>query len=92
MNNRFLGELVKFRVCPTNLILNCLNMCLDDFVHHNVDIACNLLGKREREREREREKKEKERERARKRKRKRKRERKKEKEKFNKHIMKIILK
>lgn len=24
-------------------IFNFLKMCLDDFAHHNIDVACNLL-------------------------------------------------
>eukprot|EP01114_Cavostelium_apophysatum_P008182 TRINITY_DN2050_c0_g1_i2.p1 TRINITY_DN2050_c0_g1~~TRINITY_DN2050_c0_g1_i2.p1 ORF type:complete len:1232 (-),score=430.22 TRINITY_DN2050_c0_g1_i2:182-3877(-) len=42
-NIRFMGELTKFKICPANQTLSCLKMCLDDFVHHNIDIACNLL-------------------------------------------------
>eukprot|EP01125_Pyxidicula_operculata_P019478 TRINITY_DN7077_c0_g3_i5.p1 TRINITY_DN7077_c0_g3~~TRINITY_DN7077_c0_g3_i5.p1 ORF type:complete len:1281 (+),score=421.17 TRINITY_DN7077_c0_g3_i5:575-3844(+) len=42
-NIRFLSELVKFKVCSPNDIFKCLKMCLDDFVHHNVDVACALL-------------------------------------------------
>lgn len=42
-NIRFLGELVKFRVCPLHLIFNCLKECLDDFLHHNIEVACALL-------------------------------------------------
>lgn len=42
-NIRFLGELVKFKICPTSQIFNFLKMCLDDFAHHNIDVACNLL-------------------------------------------------
>jgi regulator of nonsense transcripts 2 len=42
-NIRFLSELVKFKVCPTNTIFTFLKMCLDDFKHHNVDVACALL-------------------------------------------------
>jgi len=41
-NIRFLGELTKFKVCPSSTILQCLKLCLDDFVHHNIDVACNL--------------------------------------------------
>jgi regulator of nonsense transcripts 2 len=42
-NIRFLSEMVKFRICPPNTILNFLKMCLDDFTYHNIDVACNLL-------------------------------------------------
>lgn len=30
-NIRFLGELTKFGVCPSRVILECLKKCLDDF-------------------------------------------------------------
>lgn len=42
-NVRFLAELVKFKICSTSQIFNFLKMCLDDFAHHNIDVACNLL-------------------------------------------------
>jgi len=42
-NIRFLSELVKFKICPVTTILQCLRMLLDDFVYHNIDLACNLL-------------------------------------------------
>ncbi|KDP46148.1 hypothetical protein JCGZ_06659 [Jatropha curcas] len=42
-NIRFLGELCKFRIAPPGLIFSCLKACLDDFTHHNIDVACNLL-------------------------------------------------
>ena len=42
-NIRFMGELVKFRVCPEPVILRYLSKCLDDFTHHNIDVACTLL-------------------------------------------------
>lgn len=42
-NIKFLSELVKFKICPHSVIFNCLKMCLDDFLHHNVDVACMLL-------------------------------------------------
>jgi regulator of nonsense transcripts 2 len=42
-NIRFIGELTKFKVCPANAALHFLKLCLDDFLHHNIDIACNLL-------------------------------------------------
>eukprot|EP01105_Mastigella_eilhardi_P015864 TRINITY_DN362_c3_g1_i2.p1 TRINITY_DN362_c3_g1~~TRINITY_DN362_c3_g1_i2.p1 ORF type:complete len:651 (-),score=218.64 TRINITY_DN362_c3_g1_i2:748-2700(-) len=42
-NIRFLGELVKFRICTREVIFGCLKACLDDFAHHNIDVACNLL-------------------------------------------------
>ncbi|GAB2225830.1 hypothetical protein Droror1_Dr00021597 [Drosera rotundifolia] len=42
-NIRFLGELCKFKVAASGFIFNCLKACLDDFSHHNIDVACNLL-------------------------------------------------
>eukprot|EP01090_Pellita_catalonica_P023569 TRINITY_DN9790_c0_g3_i1.p1 TRINITY_DN9790_c0_g3~~TRINITY_DN9790_c0_g3_i1.p1 ORF type:complete len:873 (+),score=189.21 TRINITY_DN9790_c0_g3_i1:351-2621(+) len=42
-NIKFLGELTKFRVTPTSRTFSCLNLCLDDFVYHNVEVACALL-------------------------------------------------
>ncbi|KAL7228758.1 hypothetical protein ACSBR2_007452 [Camellia fascicularis] len=42
-NIRFIGELCKFRIAPTGLVFSCLKACLDDFTHHNIDVACNLL-------------------------------------------------
>jgi len=41
-NIRFLGELAKFKICPASVILSCFKLCLDDFVHHNIEVACNL--------------------------------------------------
>lgn len=42
-NIRFIGELCKFKMAPAGLIFSCLKACLDDFTHHNIDVACNLL-------------------------------------------------
>ncbi|KAG0472178.1 hypothetical protein HPP92_016724 [Vanilla planifolia] len=42
-NIRFIGELCKFRIAPATLVFSCLKACLDDFNHHNIDVACNLL-------------------------------------------------
>lgn len=42
-NIRFIGELCKFRIAPAGLVFTCLKACLDDFNHHNIDVACNLL-------------------------------------------------
>ncbi|GAA0140177.1 RNA metabolism protein [Lithospermum erythrorhizon] len=42
-NIRFIGELCKFKISPPGLIFSCLKTCLDDFTHHNIDVACNLL-------------------------------------------------
>uniref|UniRef100_A0A6N2LZJ2 MIF4G domain-containing protein n=1 Tax=Salix viminalis TaxID=40686 RepID=A0A6N2LZJ2_SALVM len=42
-NIRFIGELCKFRIAPASTVFSCLKACLDDFSHHNIDVACNLL-------------------------------------------------
>lgn len=42
-NIRFIGELCKFKIAPAGLVFSCLKTCLDDFSHHNIDVACNLL-------------------------------------------------
>ncbi|XP_055835205.1 regulator of nonsense transcripts UPF2 isoform X2 [Solanum dulcamara] len=42
-NIRFIGELCKFRIAPPGLVFSFLKACLDDFSHHNIDVACNLL-------------------------------------------------
>lgn len=42
-NIRFIGELCKFKIAPPGLVFTCLKACLDDFTHHNIDVACNLL-------------------------------------------------
>ncbi|CAN8284822.1 unnamed protein product [Cochlearia groenlandica] len=42
-NIRFIGELCKFKVAPSGLVFSCLKACLDEFTHHNIDVACNLL-------------------------------------------------
>ncbi|GAU44189.1 hypothetical protein TSUD_373240 [Trifolium subterraneum] len=42
-NIRFIGELCKFKIAPPGLVFSCLKACLDDFSHHNIDVACNLL-------------------------------------------------
>ncbi|XP_037447509.1 regulator of nonsense transcripts UPF2-like [Triticum dicoccoides] len=42
-NIRFIGELCKFKIAPAALVFSCLKACLDDFNHHNIDVACNLL-------------------------------------------------
>eukprot|EP01116_Phalansterium_solitarium_P000218 TRINITY_DN10128_c0_g1_i1.p1 TRINITY_DN10128_c0_g1~~TRINITY_DN10128_c0_g1_i1.p1 ORF type:complete len:1390 (-),score=694.08 TRINITY_DN10128_c0_g1_i1:248-4417(-) len=42
-NVRFVAELTKFKVFPPSLTLSMYSQCLDDFAHHNVDVACNLL-------------------------------------------------
>ena len=40
---RFIGELVKFRIFPRSEALTCLRMLLQDFNHHHIEMACNLL-------------------------------------------------
>ncbi|XP_047315539.1 regulator of nonsense transcripts UPF2-like isoform X4 [Impatiens glandulifera] len=42
-NIRFIGELCKFKIASPGLVFGCLKTCLDDFSHHNIDVACNLL-------------------------------------------------
>ncbi|XP_021737281.1 regulator of nonsense transcripts UPF2-like [Chenopodium quinoa] len=42
-NIRFIGELCKFKIAPAALVFSCLKACLDEFTHHNIDVACNLL-------------------------------------------------
>ncbi|XP_044461483.1 regulator of nonsense transcripts UPF2 [Mangifera indica] len=42
-NIRFIGELCKFKIASAGLVFSCLKSCLDDFTHHNIDVACNLL-------------------------------------------------
>ncbi|XP_027902301.1 regulator of nonsense transcripts UPF2 [Vigna unguiculata] len=42
-NIRFIGELCKFKIASPGLVFSCLKACLDDFTHHNIDVACNLL-------------------------------------------------
>ncbi|CAL5026370.1 unnamed protein product [Urochloa decumbens] len=42
-NIRFIGELCKFKIASSCLVFGCLKACLDDFTHHNIDVACNLL-------------------------------------------------
>lgn len=40
---RFIGELVKFKIFPKSEALYCLKLLLFDFIHHHVEMACNLL-------------------------------------------------
>ncbi|XP_071041513.1 regulator of nonsense transcripts 2 isoform X3 [Parasteatoda tepidariorum] len=40
---RFIGELVKFKVFPKSEALFCLKLLLLDFIHHHIEMACNLL-------------------------------------------------
>lgn len=40
---RFIGELTKFHMFPKGETLHCLKMLLEDFTHHNIDMACSLL-------------------------------------------------
>ncbi|XP_041348866.1 regulator of nonsense transcripts 2-like isoform X2 [Gigantopelta aegis] len=40
---RFIGELVKFKMCPKSEALHCIKMLMFDFSHHNIEMACALL-------------------------------------------------
>lgn len=40
---RFIGELVKFKMCPKSEALHCFKMALFDFRHHAIDMTCALL-------------------------------------------------
>lgn len=47
-NAFFLGELTKFRVCPSEVTFECLNDCLEglsgkDINYRKIEILCNLL-------------------------------------------------
>ncbi|KAG5557470.1 hypothetical protein RHGRI_007643 [Rhododendron griersonianum] len=42
-NIRFIGELCKFKIASAGFVFCCFKTCLDDFTHHNIDVACNLL-------------------------------------------------
>lgn len=42
-NARFIGELAKFRLCSTGTVLECLELCIQDFAGHNIEVACGLL-------------------------------------------------
>ncbi len=42
-NIRFLGELTKFGVCSSMIVLECLKKCLDDFNAHNIELTYHLL-------------------------------------------------
>lgn len=42
-NIRFLGELTKFGVCSSKVVLECLKKCLDDFNTHNIELTIHLL-------------------------------------------------
>ena len=42
-NARFIGELVKFRVFPTPTVIECLELCIQDFAGHNIEVACAIL-------------------------------------------------
>ncbi|KAJ1551612.1 hypothetical protein HK096_006863, partial [Nowakowskiella sp. JEL0078] len=42
-NIRFIGELTKFQVTPLPKIFHCLNVLLEEFSHHNIDLTCSLL-------------------------------------------------
>ncbi|CAH0546674.1 unnamed protein product [Brassicogethes aeneus] len=40
---RFIGELVKFKLYSKIEALYCLKVLLHDFMHHHIEMACNLL-------------------------------------------------
>lgn len=40
---RFIGELVKFQMYSKYEGLHCLKVLLNDFTHHHIEMACNLL-------------------------------------------------
>ncbi|KAL1517813.1 hypothetical protein ABEB36_001536 [Hypothenemus hampei] len=40
---RFIGELVKFKLYLKMEALYCLKVLLNDFSHHHIEMACNLL-------------------------------------------------
>ncbi|KAJ9444141.1 Regulator of nonsense transcripts UPF2 [Diplonema papillatum] len=42
-NVRLLCELCKFRIGQPPLLLRCLARLLDNFVHHNIEVACQLV-------------------------------------------------
>jgi regulator of nonsense transcripts 2 len=42
-NIRFLSELTKFNVCPSQVVLECLKKCLDEFHGHHIEIITHLL-------------------------------------------------
>eukprot|EP00871_Galdieria_phlegrea_P003127 jgi/Galph1/3815/GphlegSOOS_G2482.1 len=42
-NARFIGELTKFRMFPMHIVIHFMKMCLDDFVHYNIDVVCALI-------------------------------------------------
>ncbi|KAJ3285377.1 hypothetical protein HK104_009522, partial [Borealophlyctis nickersoniae] len=42
-NVRYIGELTKFRVTPNHVIFHCLKVLLENFKHHNIELACQLL-------------------------------------------------
>ncbi len=38
-NARFIGEMINFRVAPVDEAFHVLTKLMDDFVHHNVEVA-----------------------------------------------------
>eukprot|EP00756_Hemistasia_phaeocysticola_P050733 Hpha_TRINITY_DN25921_c0_g1::TRINITY_DN25921_c0_g1_i1::g.185388::m.185388/K14327/UPF2, RENT2; regulator of nonsense transcripts 2 len=42
-NIRFIGELVKAKVMQPAVVLRCFAQCLDNFVHHNIEVSCQML-------------------------------------------------
>lgn len=42
-NIRFMCELVKFKIMDPHIILSFLKQCLNEFRHHNIDVACACI-------------------------------------------------
>jgi hypothetical protein len=42
-NMRFMCELVKFKIMDPHIILSSLKQCLNEFRHHNIDVACACI-------------------------------------------------
>ena len=40
---QILGELCKFKMVSPGIVFACLKSCTDDFIHHNIEVACQLL-------------------------------------------------
>ena len=40
---QILGELCKFKMVSPGIVFACLKACTDDFIHHNIEVACQLL-------------------------------------------------
>eukprot|EP00727_Mastigamoeba_balamuthi_P011186 m51a1_g6690 putative regulator of nonsense transcripts 2 isoform 1 (1041) ;mRNA; f:59987-65738 len=42
-NARYIGELTKFKLCPRDVVFNCLRSCIDDFGYWNIETLCTLI-------------------------------------------------